>query len=172
MELGAFVSDTIDMSYLFHFTDTRNIPSIKQHGLLSLRELKRRDIVVSAFGGNEWSHDEDERRGLDDFVHLCLRRSHPMEYKAKKDGRLLETKFMRISPSVLLEPGVMFTDQVANKAGCQPFDWEQAKEKLDWQVLLTRTDWKDAAIRERLQTASKYEVLVPRQVAVDHIGGI
>ncbi|MBY5777348.1 DUF4433 domain-containing protein [Rhizobium leguminosarum] len=172
MDLAEFVEKTKNLSYLFHFTDTRNIPSIKQHGLLSLRELKRRNIGVTAFGGNEWSHEEDERRGLDLYVHLCMRKSHPMEYKAKQDGRLINTSFLRISPQALLAEGVLFTDQVANKAGSVAFGWAEATGKLDWQVLVNRTDWKDPNIQARLRVAEKYEVLVPAQIATEYIGGI
>ena len=40
--------------YFFHFTDTRNLPLIKQHGLLSMRRLKQEGISTIP-GGNQWS---------------------------------------------------------------------------------------------------------------------
>ncbi|MBA3243069.1 MAG: DUF4433 domain-containing protein [Acidobacteria bacterium] len=69
-------------SYFYHFTDTRNLASIAKYGLLSLRQLSDRGIKVAAPGGNEWSHDADRHKGLDDHVHLCfmdehVRRQHP-----------------------------------------------------------------------------------------------
>src|SRR3954470_14809416 len=68
----------------YHFTDTRNIASIKsQGGLFSLRQLRQRGILPTAPGGNQWSHEADERLGLDSYVHLCFLDQHPMEWRVK-----------------------------------------------------------------------------------------
>ena len=71
----------------YHFTDTRNLPSIRAHGLLSMRELRQRGIVVTP-GGNDWSLDADQRSGMDGYVHLCFFKGHPMEWLATQDGRI------------------------------------------------------------------------------------
>jgi hypothetical protein len=45
---------------VYHFTDERNIPLIRQNGgLLSLAELRRRGVEPPATGGNDWSHEAD-----------------------------------------------------------------------------------------------------------------
>lgn len=156
---------------LYHFTDRRNLLSIRQHGLLSWYELIQRGIMPEAPGGNEVSHDEDERIGMDRYVHLCLFNEHPMEYIARKEGRIESSVFLRISPTVLHMDGVLFTDQVANKSGVQPVDLETAAETLDLEVIYRRTDWKDPMIQERRRTARKYEVLIPNSVPVNLIVG-
>lgn len=46
-----------------HFTDTRNISSIATHGILSRTEITRRNFCDVTFGGNQWSFDQDDRRG-------------------------------------------------------------------------------------------------------------
>ncbi|OUE39109.1 hypothetical protein BZY95_17175 [Billgrantia desiderata SP1] len=80
---------------LYHFTDTRNLPSIReQGGLLRLAEMKRRSVNGAVFGGNQWSHDADVARGLDGYVHLCFLSEHPMEWCAKNDGRILDSVFL------------------------------------------------------------------------------
>lgn len=156
----------------YHFTDVRNIDSIKQHGLLSLRELKRLGIAIPAPGGNQWSHDEDERRDLDDYVHLGFTDNHPMEFAAKQEGRLEEVRYLRIAPQVALNDGVMFCNEVANKRGSVLIGWEDANSSFDWEVLYTRMDWRDPDIKARRKLVEKYELLIPKAVLVEHIRNI
>jgi len=156
----------------YHFTDLRNIPLIKTRGLLSLRELKKQEIDIPAAGGNQWSHDADERIGLDGHVHLCLWDEHPMEYIAKKEGRIQNSRFLRIKPDVLSDDGIRFTPDVSNKAGCPIYTFDEALEKMDFEVVYERTDWKDPAIQSRLRATKKYELLVPGSVAIALISGL
>jgi RNA:NAD 2'-phosphotransferase (TPT1/KptA family) len=98
----------------YHFTDTRNLPSIRNHGLLSTRKLEELGIEIAAPGGNDWSRDADRMKGMDAFVHLCLMRNHGMEHGARHDGRIKESIFLQIEPQVLRLPGVKVTLDVAN----------------------------------------------------------
>ena len=147
---------------LFHFTDRRNLASIREHGgLLPLAELRRRGIPIAAPGGNDWSHDEDVRRGLDEYVHLCFRWTHPMEHFARSEGRISDTIYLNVHPEVLQWEGVLFTPDVSNKSGVQTYSIEEASDMIDYEVLYTRTDWRDPAIQARLSHAEKSEILVP-----------
>lgn len=93
----------------YHFTDRRNLPMIKEHGgLYSLAMLRKMEIEIPAPGGNEWSHDTDRRIGLDRYVHLCFRPTHPMEYVARQDGRIVDSVYLQIHPDVLKVDGVMY----------------------------------------------------------------
>lgn len=152
--------------HLFHFTDVRNLPSIGQHGLLSLRELRRRGFVIEAPGGNQWSHDADTRLQLDRYVHLCFFDQHPMEYRAREDGRIGDSVFLRVLPQVLEQGGVLFCDDVSNKAGAIVRPLEEIDDHLDHEVIYSRTDWKRPEIRERLNAARKCEILIPDHVPV------
>jgi len=157
---------------LYHFTDLRNLPSIRQHGLLCLAESRQRAVSVAAPGGNQWSHDADARLGLDKYVHLCLFDQHPMEWTARRDGHVLQTAFLQIEPTVLGVDGVKFAPGVANKAGTGLLTLDEAIEQMDFEVVYTRLDWKDRAVQERRQAARKYEVLVPTHVPVAMIRGL
>lgn len=158
------------INVLFHFTDRRNLPSIREHGgLLSLGEMERRGIKIPAPGGNEWSHDADRRKGLDDYVHLCFRWTHPMEYVAREDGRITDSIFLNVHPEVLQWEDVLFTSDVSNKSGVQPCSIEEASELIDFEVMYSWTNWRDAAINERLSRAEKYEILVPRFIPLELI---
>lgn len=152
----------------FHFTDGRNIAEISSVGLLSMRELQRRQ-AATVTGGNEWSLDADRARGLDSYVHLCMRNRHPMEYVASNEGRIQDVRWLKIDPVVLTLPGVMMTLVVSNQAGSELMHPDAAIPQLDLEVLYTKTDWKTDPIKERLRIASKYEILVPDHVPLRYI---
>jgi hypothetical protein len=87
---------------LYHFTDRRNLPLIRElGGLLPASELAKQSVQVPAPGGNEWSRDADAMSDMDRYVHLCFRPNHPMEYLARQDGRIGDTIFLEIHPAVL-----------------------------------------------------------------------
>lgn len=158
------------VNLLYHFTDRRNLPSIRQQGgLYPLTELRKRNIAIPASGGNQWSHDADAMSGVDEYVHLCFRNNHPMEYVARQDGRITDTIFLQIHPQVLHWEGVRFTSDVANKSGVALCTVEEAKALIDFDVLYTWTDWKAPADRQRLTQAEKCEVLVPHRIPLELI---
>jgi hypothetical protein len=158
---------------LYHFTDRRNLDSIRvQGGLYPLSELARRGVSIPAPGGNQWSRDADQLKGMGRYVHLCFRSNHPMEYLARQDGRIGDSIFLEIHPSVMQFPGVMFTSDVSNKAGVEIIPITAAIELIDFEVLYTRTDWSDQAIQQRLKQAEKCEVLVPCHIPLTHIRNI
>lgn len=148
----------------YHFTDTRNLALIRQHGLLSRAELNRRAIEIPAPGGNKWSVEADARRGMDGFVHLCLLNEHPMEYQARQDGRIQQSIFLHIKPEVILLPGVQMSAAVANKSGAVALPPAQMLPQLDLEVIYSKTDWKQKPVQERRLAAKKYELLVPTHV--------
>jgi len=154
----------------YHFTDTRNLPSIRKHGLLSLSEIRRLGIENTVAGGNDWSHEEDQRRGLDRYVHLCFLKEHPMEYVAReKEKRIQESRFILVSRDVIHRDGVRFTAGVANRSGSRLLTLKEACESMDFEVIYDRTDWRDPQIQERRKAAKKYELLVPVSIGVEHL---
>lgn len=147
---------------VYHFTDVANLPLIKAHGgLYSIEQLKFRGITPPKPGGNDWSHDADEQRGLHRYVHLCFKDSHPMEHVARMDGRITTTRFLSIDVEVLFRDGVMYSPDVSNKAGVELKPIADAVEEIDLEILFTRTDWTNPVIQARLQKAEKAEILVP-----------
>ncbi len=158
---------------LYHFTDRRNLPLIKEMGgLFPIALLDQKNIKVPAPGGNEWSRDADAPKGMGNYVHLCFRSTHPMEYVARQDGRITDSIFLQIHPSVMQFEGVRFTNDVANKAGVESIPIAEAEAQVDFEVLYTRTDWRDQAIKARLSNAEKYEVLVPHVIPLAYIRNI
>jgi hypothetical protein len=152
----------------YHFTDDRNLPSIRAHGLLSMREIRQRALIVAP-GGNNWSLEADQRSGMDAYVHLGFFSDHPMEYVAKKEGRIVKTRYLKIRPDIITLPGVLISDRVANRADALPKPAEEMIDKLDLDVIYTRTDWTDAKIKVRLKAAQLCEILIPKSISVASI---
>ena len=166
----ALVDPLKRITLLYHFTDRRNLPLIRQHGgLYPLAKLRKKKIEVPAPGGNDWSRDADGMKGMDEYVHLCFRNTHPMEYVARQAGRIEDTIFLQIHADVLLWDGVKFTADVSNKSGVEIHTMDEARKIIDFEVLYTRTDWTDTEIQRRLQQSEKYEILVPKKIPLDLI---
>ncbi|MGE3370826.1 MAG: DarT ssDNA thymidine ADP-ribosyltransferase family protein [Rhizobiaceae bacterium] len=159
--------------FLYHFTDRRNLPLIREMGgLFPLSQLLAKGVEVPAPGGNEWSRDADAWKGMGNYVHLCFRNNHPMEFAARQDSRIVDSIFLQIHPSVMQYDGVRFTNDVANKSGVESVPIGEADALIDFQVLYTRTDWSDSGVQQRLKQAEKYEVLVPNPIPLELIRNI
>lgn len=156
--------------YFYHFTDTRNIDLIRKYGLLSLRQLKEKNIEIPAPGGNELSWDLDSKNGMDAYVHLCFTRNHPMEYAARTNGTIKDVKYLKIKPEVIKVPGALIADGVANKKGVVPRPAREMLDVLDLEIIYTRTDWCNPEVKARLKAAEKFELLIPKRVPLNLIG--
>ncbi|HEY3770476.1 MAG TPA: DarT ssDNA thymidine ADP-ribosyltransferase family protein [Candidatus Angelobacter sp.] len=168
MQKDPFIQYSVTAFY--HFTDRRNLKLIRDAGgLYSLAKLREMKMEVPAPGGNEWSHDADQRKGLDQYVHLCFKNNHPMEFVARQEGRITDSVFLRIHPAVVQRQGVKFTADVSNKRGVDVYSIEEAQKIIDFDVLYTRTDWTVPEIQQRLRQAEKYEILVPDHIPLELI---
>lgn len=161
----------LNRSCLWHFTDKKNFESITEYGLLSWKELRNRGLVPVAPGGNDWSHEADQRFGVDGYVHLSFSKQHPMLYVAKKDGRITDPIWLKIDLSVLNDNGVRFTSDVANKAGIGLLENNAAKESIDLVALFNYLDFGVEGNRERKQAAEKSEILIPILITPNKILG-
>lgn len=168
-----FVMRGLAGRFVYHFTDERNLQSISSTGgLWSLKDLRQRGIKAPAPGGNQWSHEADENIGLDGYVHLCATEQHPMEYRARQDGRLERVRYLKIAPTILLQDGILITLDVSNKAGVPTYTLADALNLMDIDALVTRMNWRDPAQLERVKAVRKYEVLVPHGVNAQLISNL
>lgn len=171
-ELISYIKKSGQHRTLYHFTDETNFPSIAAKGLLSKEQMRNEGWWPHATGGNELSRQLDTARGIDPYVSLCMTRNHRMKYLAQRDGRLPNPRYLAISPDVLKIDGTRIAFGVANSTSVDILPVPEAIERLDLQVLYTRTDWSDPEIQARLQTAEKLEVLVPRSIPRNLIVGV
>jgi hypothetical protein len=121
---------------LFHFTDRRNLALIRERGgLFPLAQLEADGVEIPAPGSDEGSRNTDRQRNLHHYVHLCFRSNHPMEYVARQEGRISDTIFLQIHPSVLQWEGVLFCPGMANTNNIEFYAMEQARTMIDFEVL-------------------------------------
>lgn len=93
----------------YHFTDRRNIQSIKERGgLYSWYYLKSHNIPIPNQGGNSFSQSRDQLLDLQDYVRLSFCEDHPMAYHIKQDGANIV--LLKISIDVAEFESTLFTD--------------------------------------------------------------
>ncbi len=106
------VLDNHHVRYLYHFTDCRNIPSIKSHGgLLSWHYCHTHDIKIPCQGGDHDSRELDKKYGLEDYVRLSFCDDHPMKYRLQQSGSNIVV--LRIKIDVALLKDTQFSDMNA-----------------------------------------------------------
>lgn len=172
-EFVAHIGRSTQHRYLYHFTDKSNFSSIAERGILSKVGMRQGGWwPPDATGGNQLSWDLDALRGIDQYVSLCMTMNHPMKYLATKEGRLPNPKYLAILPEVLKVPGAKIAFGVANANTVEILPVAQAIEKLDIDVLYSRTDWSDPQVQQRLSAAEKMEVLIPHCVPRNLIAGV
>ena len=138
-------------------------------GLLPLAELEKRGVQIPVPGSDEGSRLVERRRNLHQYVHLCFKSNHPMEFVARQEGRIGESIFLQVHASVINWEGVLFVPGMANTNNSSSHTMEQARELIDFEVLYARTNWSDPQVQQRLQAAEKYEILVPRAIPLELI---
>lgn len=95
--------------YLYHFTDRRNLDSIRRNGgLYSWYYCENHNIDIPYPGGGEQSRSLDRWHGLQDYVRLSFCDDHPMAYRLKLDGYNLVLLRIRIDVAFLEE--TLFSD--------------------------------------------------------------
>lgn len=158
---------------LYHFTDTKNLDSIRQHGaLFSLEQTVKRGITITAPGGDANSQLSDRSNGMDRYVHLCLRHAHPMEYRARTEGRIQQSVFIPVKAAVLDLPGVRFVPGMSNTRGISPLAIDEAIEQgqfapSDLVALYDWTDWGVGDNYSRRVRAEKFEIIVPDMIPLE-----
>lgn len=107
----SYVKPKYDFS-LFHFTDPRNLPSIKKYGLLSWQELVNKKIHHYP-ASNELSRSLDRRYNLEDYVRLSLNKKHPMFSAAIYYGRVQQLVWLKINPDIIDFKDTLFSNDNA-----------------------------------------------------------
>lgn len=96
---------------LFHTTDSKNVDSIKKYGgLYSWKYLYDNNIDIAKPGSNTLSRNLDTKKGLENYVRLSFSKNTPMNYIAKRDGRIQNPFYYKINPIVIFFKGTKFSD--------------------------------------------------------------
>jgi hypothetical protein len=159
-----------NIKYLFHFTDIENIESIKKHGLLPLSVLSENGIIPPKPGGNDLSHGLDRNYGLDKYVHLAFREFHPMEYRARQEERIAETRFLKISSEVINFGGALVTASVANKTDAELYFIEGSSAHIPYEIFSNAAiDFSNSKVRAEYSHLLKAEMLIPHPIHPKYI---
>ncbi len=155
--------------YLFHFTSVANLPSIREHGLLSQRRIIEMGLPDVDYASDTTSRYSDRRKNLDGFVHLCFFDQHRLAHVAGDRCKSGEICFVPVVPTVLALPGVLLWNGAASRGEVEIGDVQPMLAKLDWEVIYGQTDGHDREVRKRLDVARMYEILIPETVEREYL---
>jgi len=151
---------------IYHFTDKANLRLIEKYGIQSLKNIFSLDIPVKHFGAEELSHNLDQRKGLDKYVHLAFIDDHPMYHVAKRRGNLKDPVWIEIDSSILYDQNTLVCDQVANKTGANLFQINKVLDFIDFDIILLKDH---SFIRKE---ARKAEIMAYNEIPTNLIKGI
>lgn len=98
--------------YLYHFTDRKNLQSIRRRGgLLSWKYCEDHNITIPNPGGGTLSRNLDRRHRLEDYVRVSFCDDHPMAYRCHQEGA--DLVLLRISIDVATFKNTIFSDMNA-----------------------------------------------------------
>jgi len=116
----------------YHFTDVRNVASIKKYGLLSWYQLNRRNIVHYP-ASDALSRELDVQKNLQHYVSLTNQQDHPMVRVAEKN-RGVKLTWLEIDEACCEgNSSVLYSDMNATD--------NLATINDDPSTALTSTDW-------------------------------
>lgn len=105
-----------NIKYLLHFTDNSNIKSIENHGLLSIKELTKRNIIFK-------QNDLERIDGMIDYISLSITNPNNFIYRHyKRSGRVKNTSVVFIDASILymeMQQSRYYCDRNAAASTCQ-----------------------------------------------------
>ena len=109
-EISRYLSEQ-GVRCFYHFTDRRNLASIKENGgLFSWEFLKKYGIPIQNQGGDRSSMIADQRMNRQDYVRLSFCESHPMAYALRERCPDSDLVLLMIKPDVALFAETMFSD--------------------------------------------------------------
>lgn len=96
----------------YHFTDRKNLVSIKKHGgLLSWGYCKDNDITIPNPGGDTLSRQLDCRYNLQNYVRVSFCNDHPMAFRCYQGGG--DLVLLKISTEIATFKDTIFCDMNA-----------------------------------------------------------
>ena len=150
--------------YFYHFTDRRNLASIRQRGgLYSWEDCRKKGIDIPYAGGNETSRSLDRRYGLGEYVRLSFCDDHPMAHGLKLQGR--DQVLLKVKIDVAELESTLFSDINATDNNCAFGPGLQYLRRVDMTAVKQHFVKKDSPDFKKHQA----EVLVKHFVPLDMI---
>lgn len=158
--MGNNIAKKWHISSLYHITPTANMDSIRQHGLLSISEMRQRGIETVEYASTADSRSGDEYYLESGYIYLCLHPGLNMFYTVVEEERCGPLTLLEISLDVLTHPNSVFSDRPSNLFRTEQFTPVRQKlmkkdDPSDMHFHLMSTD------REYIRFA---EVLIPSHI--------
>lgn len=156
---------------LVHVTDFSNLESILKNGLLSLDELKNRNIIAK-YSSSDNSRYIDRQRTLSKYVRLAYTPFYDMISAKIGYYKTLEKPIiLSISPEVLKFTGVKFTNKNAICNDAYLSDEDKIFDSLDFEKIYKHRD-KDNYFLEEYKNARQSEILIPQKIDIQYFNKI
>ena len=156
---------------LVHVTDFSNLESILKNGLLSLDELKNRNIIAK-YSSSDNSRDIDRQRTLSKYVRLAYTPFYDMISARIGYYKTLERPIiLSISPEVLKFSGVKFTNKNAICNDAYLFDEDEIFDSLDFEKIYLPRDSSNYKLEE-YKNARQSEILIPQKIDIQYFNKI
>ncbi len=147
---------------LYHFTDSRNIPSIIEYGgLYSWQYCESNGIAIPCAGGNLLSRRLDVRYSLQDYVRLNFNPNPPMLYVAE---HIQNPVILEVDPSVIYWATTKFSDINATDNMASIGDGLDDFQRIRFNVA-TNHNWKDEMEKKWRQA----EVMVKTNIPLSYM---
>lgn len=118
---------------LYHFTDKKNIESIKKYGLLSEDAINQCRFNPK-YASSQESRLIDKKMGLSDYVRLSFVKNHPMMYTSMMVYNL-NPVILEVNPLIALMPNVFFSDRNTLKYGANIGPGASDLSKVNFSVI-------------------------------------
>lgn len=156
----------LNKNLLFHVTEFSNLESILKNGLLSLDELKNRNIIAKYCSSNN-SRDIDRQRTLSKYVRLAYTPFYDMIPKALHAGDLKNPIILLISPEILKFKGVKFTNKNAISKDADLYNEDEIFDSLDFEKIYKSRNRDNCSLVE-YKNARQSEILIPQKVDIQY----
>lgn len=156
---------------LYHITEFSNLESILKNGLLSLDELKNRNIIAK-YSSSDNSRDIDRQRTLSKYVRLAYTPFYDMISARIGYYKTLEKPIiLSISPEVLKFTGVKFTNKNAICNDAYLSDEDEIFDSLDFEKIYLPRDSSNYKLEE-YKNARQSEILIPQKIDIQYFNKI
>lgn len=156
---------------LYHITEFSNLESILKNGLVSLDELKNRNIIAK-YSSSDNSRDIDRQRTLSKYVRLAYTPFYDMISARIGYYKTLERPIiLSISPEVLKFSGVKFTNKNAICNDAYLSDEDEIFDSLDFEKIYLPRDSSNYKLEE-YKNARQSEILIPQKIDIQYFNKI
>lgn len=159
----------VGITCFYHFTDKKNLDSIRTAGgLFSWDYCERNNINIPRPGGDELSRSLDKKYNLQDYVRLSFCKDHPMKHICMKSNRISQPEILIVSTEVAEFESTLFSDMNAADKQHSVGNNIDFLKKIDHTIFLRHYHFLSDHDKKKYQA----EILVKTSVPIKYITNI